>query len=257
MVHLRSKLLRRPQKAGGPSSSSSCSSLGTGRRPPPRPYTYQGRESFFLVLNKDTSSLRLIHPSIPPSIRIKVGRHSHSSSVTLPPLCGDVPLPTNCNCCSDTSPLQVFLLLMGWGLHPARVSFKTDLQRFRCRKGRKDLSSQQPWSRYMRWCEHHLVSTSLPPSCSLCRPSSDASLLEGNNNVFHVPLLCCAVQRRAVQTFLFDYLAPAVVGIGSPGDLLFLTRHSPPFLPTLVRFPLSFFCINCVHPSLSSPLLLS
>ncbi|RZR89903.1 hypothetical protein BHM03_00017701 [Ensete ventricosum] len=136
MVHLRSKLLRRPQKAGGPSSS--CSSLGTGRRPPPRPYTYQGRESFFLVLNKDTSSLRLIHPSIPPSIRIKVGRHSHSSSVTLPPLCGDVPLPTNCNCCSDTSPLQVFLLLMGWGPSCTRL-FQDRFATFQVQKGAKGL----------------------------------------------------------------------------------------------------------------------
>lgn len=77
MGHLRSKLLRPPQKASGPSSSSS---LGTGRRPPLRLYTYQGRESF-LVLNKDTSSS--CNSSIHPSIRIKVGRHSHSSSPTL------------------------------------------------------------------------------------------------------------------------------------------------------------------------------
>ncbi|RWW86162.1 hypothetical protein BHE74_00005071 [Ensete ventricosum] len=79
-----------------------------------------------------------IHPSIPPSIRIKVGRHSHSSSVTLPPLCGDVPLPTNCNCCSDTSPLQVFLLLMGWGPSCTRL-FQDRFATFQVQKGAKGL----------------------------------------------------------------------------------------------------------------------
>ncbi|URD93765.1 hypothetical protein MUK42_31984 [Musa troglodytarum] len=121
MVHLRSKLLRPPQKASGPSSSSSSSSWGTGRRPPPRLYT----ESF-LVVNKDTSSP--FNSSILPSIRIKVGRHSHSSSPTLRFVATPRYLPT--------------------------ATVPAIRLRYRCRKGRKDLSSQQPWSRYMRWCEH-------------------------------------------------------------------------------------------------------